>query len=114
MVSGSGVNQTFSVTIPLNPTRIRSIESDPDLQQMIEQLNRYIHELDYLGTTNDTQEQTKTHYFSFHSIKEEYMAVTFQQMIWLVTGMTFGQIYLPSDYTIIHNGEIIPFSYSID
>jgi hypothetical protein len=46
--------------MPLNPTRIRSIESDPDLQKMIEQLNRYIHELDYLGTTNDTQRQTKT------------------------------------------------------
>ena len=113
MVSGSGVNQTFSVTMPLNPTRIRSIESDPDLQQMIEQLNRYIHELDYLGTTNDTQEQTKTHYFSFHSIKEVYLAVTFQQIIWLVLGQILGQTHSPSDFIIIHNGDNIPhFQYT--
>ena len=102
------MNQTFSVTMPLNPTRIRSIESDPDLQKMIEQLNRYIHELDYLGTTNDTQRQTKTHYFSFHSIKEKYLAVTFQQMIWHVLGPIFGLTHSPSDFIIIHNGDNIP------
>ena len=76
MVVGNGLNQTFSITVPLAPpptANLRSVEPDPndtDLIGFIETLTPFFNEFEYLGTTINDVEQTKTHMFSFHSMKQ--------------------------------------------
>lgn len=111
MVAGSGLNQTFSVTMPLvPPTNLRSVEPDPndtELNLLKVNLEAELHELEYLGTTINHDEQTKTHNFSFLSVKEEsqFGNSDIGQLVWSVLVITFGKTYEEDDLTVNHNGE---------
>ena len=111
MVAGSGLNQTFSVTMPLvPPINLRGAVVDPtdtELNLLKVNLEAELHELEYLGTTINTEEQTKTHNFSFLSVKEEsqFGNSDIGQLVWGVLEITFGDTHGEDDFTVNHNGE---------